>query len=406
MMYLRMHIRLLMSSLKTGNESMSFVAESYDNYEQWDYICGDPMIDMSIMTTRYYFLLYLNYEHDLKVAFRDPDTNSWTKWDSFPGLLYKSIYNGRYLKEESLQPAVDVHRGVLENEIVIESDYPEYEQNYEATKIIGAILEHKGFIPHYYYSGNKSIHTQVYIDWSCINEADVLLREQIISKYHTVNRFKKVFITWLRKLMISGWNTNIREFDTDLIRASHLIRCELSKNKLGYKTFLGYTHRSMSFIPYVCNETNRIYPRLGEIKLSKPKNIDGLLTEFLNAEDIMARKKKVKRKEASLSRWMNTPPSESLRECVRAILSDEFIEVKDGTKRGMFILVNELKRLYGVSQARILIYDWNKRLDIPINNADIDSRFNQKDYTLSCDYIHKFLESLKISTKCKGKIYK
>ncbi|KKN04168.1 hypothetical protein LCGC14_1100060, partial [marine sediment metagenome] len=37
---------------------------------------------------------------------------------------------------------------------------------------------------------------------------------------------QKEFIEWLRTKMISCWDLNLRKFDTDLIRATHLIRCE------------------------------------------------------------------------------------------------------------------------------------------------------------------------------------
>lgn len=314
---------------------------------------------------------------------------------------YVSVHSG-------LNAAIDVHRSVLRNEIVIESDYPEYEKNYEASKIIGAILEHKGFIPHYYYSGSKSIHIHVFLDFDCIESIDPLVKEQIYTKYRYGKTFINAFMKWLRGLMIRCWDTNAREFDEDLISSSHLIRAELSKNKIGYKTFLGYTNKDLSCIPYVCNEENRIYPRLAKIKLSRPPQIEQLIEDFISSVDTKDRKSRVKRKEASLQSWMDVKPTEKIRTCVKCILDDNFKDVGDGYKRGMFILVNELKRILGIEQARIIIYDWNQRMGAPINKIDIDYRLQQKDYKLTCNYIHKMLDSVNVQMpkKCNGNLYK
>jgi len=125
---------------------MRFV-DSKLNYKAWDYHWGDS--NMCIATQRYFHLYKLAYlsDSEMKLSFRDIETNKWTKWLSF----FK-------YKVGELQNAYDIHRSLLRNEIVIESDYPTYEENYDATRLIGAILEGKGFQPMYYYSGNKSIH--------------------------------------------------------------------------------------------------------------------------------------------------------------------------------------------------------------------------------------------------------
>jgi hypothetical protein len=261
---------------------------------------------------------------------------------------------------------------MMDNEIIIESDYPEYIDNFEAAKIVGRIIESKGFIPHYYYSGNKSIHIHVFLDWDCMFGAD--------------EKLKKEFIIWLRAKMISCWDTNVRKFDKDLIKATHLIRCELSKNKKGYKTFLGYSHNDLSFIPYVCNEENRIYPRLGKIRLSNPHSMNELLDEFF--ED----KKRTKPTQISYFNPNDCPGD--IREAVRRLMSNDFKEVGDGLGRAMFIILNELRRVVGDEKARVMVNDWNVRMGSKIPQKEIDYRFTKKAYTLSNQYIKEFMEEI------------
>jgi hypothetical protein len=381
---------------------MSFVANEENDFELWDYILGDIYKDMSIAVDRYQYLQELDNENELKLAFRDPITNNWTKWGTFPGLLWEHQPDGYGgTKYSRLTAAVDVHRSVLNNEIVIEADYPTYEENYDAAKLIGKIIEEKGFLPLYYYSGNKSIHVHVFLDWDCMKSIDPMIMDnlRIIFKASKL-RFQRKFMEWLRTKMITCWDTNAKKFDTDLIRATHLIRCELSKNKQGFKTFLGYTHKDMSFVPYICNEKNRIYPKLGKIKLSNPKCIQELLEEFI--EDIRVKEKSeiIRKRNRTLSDWgSNSNMPESLRTCVKAILSDDFKKAGDGFKRGMFILLNELRRVFDDDQARVVINDWNERMGLPVEEKEINYRFKLKSYSLSCDYIHRFLKEVGIDIK-------
>ncbi len=389
---------------------MAFIATREKSHDVWDFIIGDFYKGMSIAVDRYYYLYDLNSKHELKIACRDPTTDKWTKWVAFPGLLY-NIEKGQYgVKSSGLTAAIDVHRSILSNEVIIESDYPTYEENYEAAKVIGKILEEKGFSPLYYFSGNKSIHIHVFFSWESLSSLDDVLQDQLRIMFGTKTKFKKDFMEWLRKKMISCWDTNAKKFDTDLIRATHLIRAELSRNKAGYKTFLGYTHKDMSFVPYVCNERNRIYPRLGKIKLSNPKDVEGLVEEFM--EDVREKKKSKRlatRNNTSLSKWFGNSDKKTMRKCVGAILSDDFKKVGDGVKRSLFILMNELKRVYGPETAGIIAKDWNRRMGSPLNEEDINYRAKlKKEYSLTCDYIHKFLKELgvEVSIKCKGKVYK
>jgi len=355
---------------------MSFKADIKNNSTLWNYINGNN--EMSILVDRWNYLssLFDKSNYTLKVAFRDIHTNKWTPWEKFPGygnnLFRRGKREGLYTTQDcGLEPAIDVHRSMLGNEIVIESDYQTYEENYEAAKIIGVILENKGFTPHYYYSGNKSLHIHVFIDWDCLKGVDLGVQDQLRIRFKgSIARFRKSFITWLREKMIMCWDTQLKKFDTDLIKDTHLIRCELSKNKLGFKTFLGYNHKDISFVPYICNENNMIYPSIGKIKLSCPHDINGLLEEFLeylNNKDIKIR---ALRKNKKLSKYINTGP-QKLRECVRMILSDDFKAVGDGTSRAMFILINEFRQVYGDTIAKELIYDWNSRMNNPINESEI-----------------------------------
>lgn len=374
---------------------MSFIATEDRDFETWDYIIGN--VKMSILEKRYSYLLRINGDNSIKIALRDPSNDYWSKWLEFPGLLIDS---------RGVTEAVDVHRSILKNEIIIESDYPTYEENYEAAKVIGRIIERKGFVPHYYYSGNKSIHIHVFFDWGCLKTLNSEIKTRILQKFDTIG-FQKQFIEYLRAKMISCWDTNVKKFDKDLIKATHLIRCELSKNKKGYKTFLGYTYRDMSFIPYICNEQNRIYPMLGEIRLSSPPKIQELVEEFVNEIEIKEKRKKMRIRDII----RNPPPKVSnaeLRECAKAILSKDFKEYGDGFQRGMFILLNELRRVMGDAQARIIINDWNGRMGFPVKDKEIEYRFKLKNYSLSCEYIHNFLKEIGIdvSKKCKGKLYK
>jgi predicted DNA-binding transcriptional regulator len=216
-------------------------------------------------------------------------------------------------------------------------------------------------------------------------------------------RFKRAFMPWLRGLMIRCWDTGVRQFDEDLIKAKHLIRCELSKNNLGYKTFIGYTYKDISPVPPICNEDNGIYPTLVKMAITKLRRPDSLIEEFIVYHDIQLRKDRSKRKIRALSKFIKRKP-ETLRDCIKVILSDEFKKAGDGTSRGMFILVNDLKRVLGLEQAEIIIHDWNARMGNPIRDNDIRYRLRLKNYTLTCDYIHSFLKGIGIdvSGKCKG----
>jgi hypothetical protein len=404
---------------------MAFHVNRYKNFELWDYITGNMYIKqadfeghyhggsygLSITTNRmFYFEELQEMFPGIKTACHDPITNYWTKWEPGIAMLDKYVKDN-WGNMKAYGTAVDVHRSVLPNEIVIESDYPTYEENYDASKIIGAILEHKGFTPHYYYSGNKSVHIHIFIDWSILGamyyddftgeakEIGTIIVDEL-------SNFKKKFMEWLRMKMISCWDMKARDFDEDLIRATHLIRAELSKNKQGFKTFLGYTHKDMSFVPYVCNEKNRIYPRLAEIKLSQPYCIRELIEEFQESKKIQTKINRIKKKHKPFRKWVDIGDQTEIRKCIKAILSDDFKEAKDGSKRGMFFLVNELRAVYGDETAMTIAKDWNARMGNPVRDAEIVYRFKLKHYTMTCGRVHSFLEEVGVipKEKCTHKL--
>lgn len=378
---------------------MSFEAFYNQSYDAWDYILGDPVkLERSILVDRYYHLMKLN-DGSMKVACRDPSTNKWSKWVGFPGML---------AKDGQLVPIYDVHRSVLENEIVIESDYPTYEENYEAAKVIGKLMEAKGFSPSYYYSGSKSIHIHVLLDFKCFLTIPMSMQQEILSSFRGRGGFVKEFMKWLREQLIKCWGMGDYNFDEQLINATHMIRCPLSRNKKGYKTFMGFTYKDLSFVPYICNEKNRIYPELGELRLSSPDDFEGVVEEFLQFRAMKKKYIKAARKESSLARWMEEP-SQELRECVKFLLSEDFTKLGDGHRRALFILWNELHDVEGYEKAMTEILRWNDRCGTPFQQAELDFQTKAKHYTLTCDYIHTFLSSLgcgDIELNCIRKVYK
>jgi len=299
------------------------------DWKSWDYIVGDYVKTsecdkelFSLSTWRDEHLNTLNSwsKHSMKIAIKDPVTGAWTKWKSIGDF-------------HNLKLAYDIHRTILPNEIIAESDYPTYEENWEASKILGRIVEDKGFIPHYYYSGSKSIHMHLYFDWTCLYEIDEFLKDKLLEFFKYGSFFKRKFIRFLREKVLSCWDTNIRVFDP-IVSPKHLIRSALSRNKLGFKTFLGYSYKDLSFVPYICNEENRIYPKIanafkGEVKLSRPFDIQSLVEEFLDGLNKQIRVGKVKRRSASLMQFFG---EDKLPGCVEFMLSEDFASVGDGYK--------------------------------------------------------------------------
>lgn len=358
-------------------------------WKDFDYISGDIHKNKSIQMQRYYFLQELNRLSDdtLTLAFRDVETDQWTKWKPW----YKT-------ELPLLMLSYDIHRSLLQNEIMIESDYPNYEENYDAMQIIGSIIEDKGFTPMYYYSGGKSIHASIILDYKVLYTLPIILQEEIMSQY-TKAMFIKKFMEFLRKKIVTCWGLKVRKFDEQVSTSRHLIRSEMSQNKHGYKTFLGYTRKVIPFVAPICNPDNGFYPEIGEIKLSRPNCIQELIEEFLGSKKAKATRKKTENKSRSLANWMNgtsgKDTQKQLRTCVRFILSQDFKEYPDGANRGAFILANELKRVYGYAEAQAMMFDWNKGLANPLADLDITYLANREQtYTLTCEYIHGFFHEI------------
>lgn len=396
-------------------------ANSNDGWKEWNYLTGDIHHGRSISAERYQHLQELSNLHDgFQIAFKDPDTGAWTTWRP-----WTTSAAGRAFSQQEIMMAYDIHRSVIENEIVIESDqlcsgcqaikennklrkqngldelsFPKgcnecYVANYEATRVLGAIIEDKGFVPSYYYSGSKSIHVHVYIDLKCLLELDKFLQQKLLDMFKTRGAFMRPFMEYLRRLMIECWGVKIREFDIQLVKATHLIRAELSKNKRGYKTFIGYTYKDLSFVPPICNETTKILPELGTMVLSRPHSPQELIEEFLSSRDKYAIKMRLDRKQRNLAAWLDPAAVNELRPCVKFMLSDQFKTAGDGYQRAMFILANELKQKVGEADALAQLHTWNEMCGSPIRTQELEYRvLRGKEYTMTCSTIHAFLDSI------------
>jgi hypothetical protein len=363
---------------------LSYFADPQTCWKDWDYIQGDRFNNMSIAIMRYRYLFHLNFlsNHTMEIALHDKDSDMFTRWQGF----------NQSFSFEDYQDAYDIHRSLLQNEIVIESDYPEYEDNVIATRAIGQRLEKEGFIPHYYYSGNKGVHIHIFMDMSALTNVSSDLQKQILEKYKLKKNFLNDFITYLRSLLISFFRTDAYKFDKALAKGRHLIRSEMSRNKQGYKTFLGYSYKDVSIIPYVCNEENRIYPKIGEIRLSVPHNLELFVLDFL--KDAAQNERK------GNHNLLDFVPKTDMRNCVKTLQSHEFFDLKDGENRALFILSNELKSLAG----EINVYDellaWNFFLHRPFSDYTLQQYSKSKRYSLTCSYIHEFLKDIGLTHNC------
>lgn len=361
--------------------------------DDYDFITGDPF-DNSIAVQRCQHLLRLNNMSDnsLRLALRNPENNNWTSW--------KGFYDG--WNHNVLFMAYDIHRSLLPNEVVVESDYPCFEDNYDANRIIGSILEDKGFSPMYYYSGSKSIHCHVLFDFKSLLQLDKEVQDVIMGDF-TKNAFIKQFMEFLRRKMVSCWGLRIRTFDDQIKADSHLIRSELSLNKKGFKTFLGYSVKDFTWVPMICNVDNKVYPKIGELKLSSPPKevVSDLVREFLSCRSGFKRRSKVADRSASLLRWTDPKGADDkeLRPIVKMLLKDEFISLGDGVNRAMFILINEFKRLHGPEIAYNEVSRWNLRLKVPFPDFEIRYRVNRHEvYTLKDSYVQDLLRSIGLYT--------
>lgn len=376
---------------------MAYIACSQQDYSSWDYMQGTR--DFSIVVARRDRLMELTYLSGDKmlVSCHDRAGGFWTK--------HETIWKRGNDKDYDL--AYDVHRSILPNEIVIESDMPDFHDNYEAARSIGKILEAKGYKPMYYYSGGKSIHIHIFLDPMIFAGLDSFLQESILKGF-TKHYFFKQFMEYLREKVITLWGIKKGVFDEQLIKGNHLIRSELSRNSKGFKTFLGYEHKDLSFVPTICNETNGFYPTIGEVRFSKPKNFQQEVEGFLQYKEDQVSKRKVARKEFGLLKYLEPEAFAARRPCVDYLLSEDFEGKGDGTQRAMFILSNELKGELGEEQAYEELSLWNSSIGSPLRDNEMSYRvFEHKHYNLSCKYIQELLDSTgcrKCCTGCKRKV--
>jgi hypothetical protein len=353
--------------------------------KEYNYLADNIFAKRNLNLLRLDALNMSGEKKELQIALFDRENSAWTKWKTY------------YHNDFNLLSALDIHRSLLWNEIIVESDYPTFEENYQAARIMGAVLEDKGFSPLYYYSGNKSIHISIFMDFKSLCTINPHLQALIMTEY-TRSKFIKEFMTFLRLKMAKCWGVNARVADEQVAGSSnHLIRSELSLNKLGFKTFIGYTYKDLSWIPPIYDFNTKYLPRIGDLRLSKPKKavVEDLITEFLEGKVLAAKKAKTTRKIQTLTNWLNEKPMQAgdLRKCVKLILNPDSRLKIDGHNRGFFILFNELKKVYDQERARALIDEWNQGLGEPIRQLDIDSRAGTPVYKLSCKYIHNFLGS-------------
>jgi len=365
--------------------------------KMYQYIHGLPHKEISISESRLSHLVAMarkSYSYQFKIALRNQEKDIWTKWKPL-----NSADREKYISNYALEMAYEVHRSMLENEIIVESDFSTYKENLEVTKYLGKILEQKGFTPHYYFSGSKSIHIHLFLDYDKFVELSPELVEKINFRFNTKELFFQEFIQWIRKEIITVWGTKPNWFDKGLINSTHLIRSEMSLNKKGFKTFLGYKENKLPFEPPICNVQTREYPEIAtyeepfvpsEIKYpvieSNPHNLEELIEVFLIVYESKLSQKKN-------SRNFVRDPSK-IRKEVEFMLSDKFKTLDDGYKRSMFIIINELKNKYSHEQIEEIMVDWNIRMGEPIKENEIKYRIKNKRYTISTKYIKEFLSNL------------
>ncbi len=345
------------------------------------YIKGNK--DISISRWRNNLLIdFMNKQEAFKIAIRDINSNQWSTWKS-PTQFNSELINFAY----------DIHRSILDNEIVLESDNPNYSDNVTATSYIGKILEEKGYKPMYWYSGSKSIHCSIFIDFTKLFTIDQELQQRIINLFQSKSKFVLEFMTYLREQFITCFGLNTYEFDKAFLKPKHLIRMELSLNKKGFKTFCGYSYIDIPAEPYICNVENRNYPQTAELIESFDSNPNELVEDFLKYYEVELSKRNLRAKMAQ--NMTNYKPTQ-LRKDVQFMLSEEFIQNGDGRKRCSFILCNELKRIYAEEEAIKIILTWNAKLIEPLREADLIYRIKSPNtYKITNKYIADFISEFK-----------
>ena len=351
--------------------------------QDWEYINRDN--DNSIVANRFRNFMDLGFLEGKKLtlSFKGKEKGSFTKWKSY-----------HETDDEQIKLAWDIHRSVCQCEIVAESDYPSYEENVAAARILGSILEKKGFTPLYWFSGNRSVHIHVFFDFKCLAQADSKLQEKVVSLL-TKGFFMSKFMKFLRRKIITCWDTKVRKFDEAFINAKHLIRAELSRNGLGFKTFLGNSYTQLPEVVPVHNEVNGILPRNQTLIYSSPGKevVNELLGEFVREEEAKAEKRGKIQRNASLQSWFNPnfDNVKGLKPCIKRIL--EANTMLDGTQRSAFWLCNELKKEMSSAEVVQEVVMWCNRVGADIDVKEIEYRVNKENiYKLGCNNIKSVLE--------------
>jgi hypothetical protein len=318
-----------------------------------------------------------NYE-EFQVAMKNPATSYWSKWDSFTLPKHSNI--------STIESCYDLHRTICDFEIVIETDYPTYEENVEAMKYIGELFELLNYTTNYYYSGNKSIHCHIFVDYNQFKPVFSEFVEQFKPYIKTVEEFKRMYIEYEREVLSRLQDKY--QVDEQLIHGKHLIRSEMSKNKNGFKCFLGNTYKDIPPLPYICNTQTGIIPE-GNISLNTYTDPQAKLRDFLSYVITTSNKCK-KTTELNLK-------TNQMRPVVSELYESPEIYNEDGKKRVLFIIVNELKNNFDYVVAREFLLNWNQKLQVPFKEKELEYLLNRTSkYYLTTQYI----------LKVKGELYK
>lgn len=353
------------------------------NSLEYQYIQGNSK--MSISRWRSNLIIdYLAKDKDFKIAFRDIVSNSWTR-HQLPSKFKSSLIANAY----------DMHRSILFNEICLESDYENYIENVQAARHIGTLIETLGFKPLYFYSGSKSIHIHIFVDFSAMFNINQDLQEEIINTFESKQKFITEFMLWIRTEFISCFGMETYLFDKAFLSPSHMVRAEFSKNKKGYKCFLGYSAKDIPDVPLFCNPDNMNYPDPFELRESFYEHPNTEIKNFLNYYNKILTERKNKSK--MYSKLENQP--KKLRKSVQLLLADNTAkQITDGRKRCMWLLINELKYCYPAAEVEKIALRWNSLLPEPLEEKDIRFRANSNQkYKITNKFIDNIISELNLN---------
>lgn len=353
------------------------------------FIKGYVNDNISISKLRTNHLLELQkLDENFKVSVHDPFNGNWSKWDY--------IDLPEHLNIDTIERGYDVHRKICDFEIVIESDYPMYEENVTAIKYLGNLIEDE-YECHYYYSGGKSIHLHIFIDYSSLEPMIAKYRDKLEPYISSPEEFKRKFIEFERQRVHNL--QDIWHFDEQLIKGTHLIRGEMSLNKENFKTFLGYTHKDIPPIPYKCNIKNKLYPSIATFEDIEPNEVvfKAKWTSYSKPE---------RKIQDFLGFLMSTTTSSGFNQYkdfefteMRPIVKELYDNPKkykgDGRKRIFFILKSEIRNVYDEKEATLMLLNWNTMAKNPYTEDEIIYHVQKtKKYKLSNKYIKSVIEEI------------